>query len=674
MSNRPAYRADIDGLRAVAVGSVILHHMRQSWVPGGYTGVDIFFVISGFLISRNIWEELARNHFSIVNFYLRRIRRIGPAFLVVTGATLIAGSFLLLPAELRRLAASSVWGALSGANVYFWKYLDTSYFAPTSGEVPLLHLWSLGVEEQFYLVWPALLYVLWWMGGPRWLPLALTLLLCVASTVLAELTNVSAQPFAYYMLPARAGELGVGALLALLPTDAEGRASARLKGWPAEALFVLGVLSIGWGLFGLDDHSAFPGVNALYPCLGAALVMLGGQHDSRLASVVLANRPAVFIGLISYSLYLWHWPLLAFVRYFHGTVSTMHALAAGIATLVLSVLSYRFVEQPARLIRASATRQVVLLYAAPVSALLLGAGWLIHTDGLKTMIASNPRVREAASLTARTRPATTKSLPCFSAPGPVAQVLVDARCVLGAKEPPSVFLWGDSHAAHYANALRAIGAQAGFSFRYATLQTCPALFGGSGFGMAKVREQCTRFRQGVEAHLASRDYRVVVLGAQWSIHARNLSFEASLQRTIAALEAQGKDVVLLGEVPRFEKYSPDCAQRWSRLGDGNCERRYTRRRSRPEVSRHLADVAARSTRTRYVDIDNVLCTSTSCKPYLGGLPVYFNPTHLSFDGSQRIGQKILKSPSRCSWLDALAAVVPAARRAAVLDGKHCPGP
>ncbi len=207
------YRPDIDGLRAVAVLSVILFHIDKNLLPGGFVGVDIFFVISGYLISLHIFQELEAGQFSIVEFYRRRIKRIAPPMLLVVFLTLVIAQFILIPEDAERVAESTLWSLLSLANVYFWLYQDTSYFAAASSELPLLHLWSLGVEEQFYILWPLLLMLVYRKLSPK------ALMLLVASTALAsfmfgQLGYAHAPSFVYYMLPTRAGELLIGAAIA----------------------------------------------------------------------------------------------------------------------------------------------------------------------------------------------------------------------------------------------------------------------------------------------------------------------------------------------------------------------------------------------------------------------------------------------------------------------------
>ncbi|WGV20413.1 acyltransferase [Pseudomonas putida] len=301
-----AYRPDIDGLRAVAVLAVTIFHFNKQWMPGGFIGVDIFFVISGFLITGIIYGK--GDGFSFADFYGRRVRRILPAAIFVTAITLVAGSLLMMPSDVKDLSGSAIAAALSAANVYFWLFLDTSYFAQSSETVPLLHMWSLGVEEQFYLVWPALMIIAMKLGGKRLLATA-AVIIAIASFAVSEYYVTRDPSFAYYMLPSRAGELLVGALL-FLWLDLR-----RISSAVANAAGIFGVALIAGSLAVLDETGGFPGVRSIVPAVGAALLILGGSDKSGLLAKALANPVARAIGLRSFSLYLWHWPVLAFYRY-----------------------------------------------------------------------------------------------------------------------------------------------------------------------------------------------------------------------------------------------------------------------------------------------------------------------------------------------------------------------
>lgn len=651
------YRPDIDGLRAIAVLSVVLYHFHKPLVPGGFVGVDIFFVISGFLITRNIWGEMLAGQFRFADFYLRRIRRIAPAFLAMTAVTVVAGSLLLLPVDLLALARSALWGTFSLANVYFWRHLDTSYFAESSDQVPMLHTWSLGVEEQFYFFWPALLIVASLVVRKRWTALTLALLICVGSFACAELTNVVAQKFSYYMLPARAGELMVGALLAIWQTSGKGAyREQRAARWLAELLAVGGFGLIGFALVHLDDASAFPGINALYPCLGTGLLIVAGGMQSMLVKALLTPRPMVLVGLVSYSLYLWHWPVLAYIRYFYGVVDGWHAAAAAVAISVFSVLSYRFVEVPARRYRPAPLRQVALLYAVP-SLLIVGfAALTIGTAGFKALIESSSAL---AKLGNETAPASTFQYNCQQSTFDP-NILNEPRCVVGPHNEsgghtsPKILLWGDSEAAHYIGVLGQLAKASDFIFRNATLSTCPPVFGGD-YGAGIYRAGCAKFRPYIRKSILSAAYPIVIISGAWSYYFDEAGFEKNFRNTLDQITAAGVKVIVIGEVPYFRDYDRNCDQRVARIGGGGCQGRQSIEDLGPAPADiKLAEISTQYPNVTYLDLRSILCRKGSCSPYLDGHPVYYNSTHLSMTGSWRIGEKLLESPDANRWSEALS--------------------
>lgn len=665
------YRPDIDGLRAIAVLSVVLYHLNKAWVPGGYVGVDIFFVVSGFLITRNIWGEMVAGRFSLANFYLRRIRRIAPAFLVMTVVVLLIGSALLLPDDLLRLAKSALWGAVSLSNLFFWRHLDTSYFADSSDEVPLLHTWSLGVEEQFYFIWPTLLLLALRLPKRRAGVLMMAACICVASFACGELTNTTAQKFSYYMLPARAGELMIGALLALWEQFRIGSLNGSSRDrWQAEVWAFLGFGLVAYSLYMLNDTSKFPGINAIYPCVGAALLMLAGERDSKIVQWLLTSRPVVFIGLISYSLYLWHWPVLAFIRYFYGSVEAMRAVLAVTSISILSVLSYRYIELPARRWKARPLRQVLALYAIPSAALCFVAIIMVASGGLESLIKSSPSYRYGlARIEKYTAPAYEFPYNCQLS-NYDSNILHASRCIIGSAmganrgREPGMLLWGDSEAAHYIGVLGQFAKLGGFAFRNATYSACPPMFGGD-YGVASYKVGCDKFRPLVQAAILSGSFRTVVISGAWSNYARNLEFRQDLERTLSAITAKGIHVVILGEAPYFPNYNRNCELRALRVGGGDCEKRLTMPDvGKAAIDRYLESLASVREGVTYVDARSVICHDGVCSPYVNGRPVYYNSTHLSMEGSWLIGEKLMSSDGYSKWSSVInaAAAAPVAAR------------
>ena len=640
-SHRPAvYRADIDGLRAVAVLSVLAYHIDDSLVPGGFTGVDIFFVISGYLITQILRRDMTAGKFSLAEFYRRRLLRIGPAYFAVTVATLLAGSTILLPDDLKSLAQSAGWSALALPNVHFWLNLDTGYFATASNQVPLLHLWSLGVEEQFYLLWPVtLLLLVRWFGWRKALFCSVAAIM-VGSILLGQYTALKAPSFAYYMLPARAGELLIGGLLAL---GAPGKRPGEEPSTRHEIQVLLGLGLIGWGLFALDGESIFPGFNALYPTLGAALVIHAGSITSPRTSAILRLRPVVFVGLISYSLYLWHWPILALIRYTSTSLSFPMKLGALAVILLASYASYRWVELPFRHGRPSVVvrRYSLSSYAAFVLVICGTALALVRMADVREEELVAKHEQQLQALKDRMRAAFAYNYNC-QRPTFDPKLTRHSRCLVGdgaavARRHAPALLIGDSNAAHYIGVLGAIAESGGFAFRNLSVSSCPPLFGGGHkYGKPTDRKGCSRYRD--EIRKETRRYPYVFLGAQWTSHSRVDGFERDLTATLEELGRFGATVVLLGQVPRFSSFNQNCEL--SRIADPSV-RCGVRGGTIPDINSRLESVASRYPHVHYMDVSQVICPKGVCSPYLANEPSYYDPGHLSMAGSWDIGWELV---------------------------------
>ena len=351
-------REDIQGLRAVAVLAVILFHVDRRWLPGGFTGVDIFLVISGFLITSIIVRQQSQGSFSFLSFYASRIRRIVPAYLVLLAGVTACTAVLLTPEDFSRFWASLQSALYFSSNNFFARQSD--YFAPAAHELPLLHTWSLAVEMQFYLLLPAMLAVIPRRVAGVVITAAALCILGWSSFRLAQ----GARQGEYFSLLARIPEFLTGSLLALRPVG------ANWSGVKANLVGSGGLLLVLTGFLVLSDESPFPGMLALLPCLGAAMLIAAGERS--FFNRWISNAAMVWIGALSYSLYLWHWPILAGIRYFLETYRlSPPALAAfALLTLAASYVSYRYVELPFRKQRAGAGRIRELALVAGVLAVI----------------------------------------------------------------------------------------------------------------------------------------------------------------------------------------------------------------------------------------------------------------------------------------------------------------
>ena len=335
----PNYRADIDGLRAIAVLSVVLFHAGVETFSGGFVGVDVFFVISGYLITTIIHREVAAGSFSITRFYERRFRRILPAAAVMILTVLVAGELFFTPAHQDSLAKSALAAALFSSNIFF--FLESGYFADPAHSMPLLHTWSLAVEEQFYLVLPLAMLLIAKYGRERyrtwlWLLSIASLAACVSLTE----ANASA---AFYFGHTRAWELLAGGLLAVNAVPAVRDQRSR------ELVALAGLLLVALSVLLFSELTVFPGLAALLPVLGTVMVIHSGTHGATLVGRCLSVRPLVFIGLISYSLYLWHWPVVVFAQYYSVVSLSPAAISLVLITsFLLAVGSWRYIETPFR--------------------------------------------------------------------------------------------------------------------------------------------------------------------------------------------------------------------------------------------------------------------------------------------------------------------------------------
>ena len=375
------HRRDIDGLRALAVLPVVLFHAGLGFFPGGFVGVDIFFVISGYLITGIIKPEIDSSRFSVINFYERRARRILPAFFAVLLATEVAGWFLLLPEDYQGFAQSAIAATLFVSNIFFWSQSD-NYFDQPAETKPLLHTWSLSVEEQFYVVFPVVIFALSFLVARRKNGSALVAFAIGALTLLSFILAAWATYYkpvaAFYWLPTRAWELMLGALLAL------GVVKPARRQWVAECAAATGVALILFAALFYGKTTPFPGLSALPPTLGAALILYAGQEGRMtLVGHLLSLWPLHFIGLISYSLYLWHWPLIVFGKFYFGEDADSVVMSSIVlASFVPAALSWRFIEQPFRVKRGSLARgRIFALSGSAIAVAVVCSMGIVETAG-----------------------------------------------------------------------------------------------------------------------------------------------------------------------------------------------------------------------------------------------------------------------------------------------------
>lgn len=535
------YRPDVDGLRAVAILSVVAFHAFPGLLPGGFVGVDIFFVISGFLISQIILSELADSKFSFASFYSRRIRRIFPSLFVTLAMTLLLGWFFLPPELFQSLGKHTVAGSAFSANLLDWN--EAGYFDTAAENKPLLHLWSLGIEEQFYIFWPLLLWGTWRMRSWQ---LAMFAVLAVASfSANVHLTHADAQG-AFYLPHARFWELLVGCLLAYASLPAKAVALEKVKFLPLtqisqrkadflrETSSVAGFASICISMVVINKGRFFPGWWALLPTIGAALMIAAGP-SAWLNRKLLSSRAFVWIGLISFQLYLWHWPLLVFLRTTSvGVPSIGQRMFVVGASFLLAWLTFAFIDKPIRFGRRLSTKTVASCAALVVTAIVGCVVYALH--GLPSRY---PQSVQALAAFKYSYAENYREGSCFLKPEQRATEFVSCT---DASSGRSILLWGDSHAAHLYPGLKN-GLNGTARLTQLTASMCPPFLH---FDVDN-QPNCRQINAYVVDQISRQPPDEVILGGFWEAYDWKL-----LSPTIEYLKQIGvKSIIVVGPVPRW---------------------------------------------------------------------------------------------------------------------------
>lgn len=566
------YRPDIDGLRALAIAAVVVFHVNPEYLGGGFVGVDVFFVISGFLITSIINRELNAGKFSLADFYKRRIRRIAPALLAVLLTTIVVGFFVMLPDDYVAMAKSMVYATASFSNIHFLD-IKSDYYNNVFSQIPLIHTWSLGVEEQFYLVFPILL-----MALHRVTKTNRALVVAVAGIMLlsfvASVYYVAVNPQrAFFLLPFRMWELLTGSLLALAGKPRIGARTENIL-----SLAGLGLILVSMIFY--SEKTPFPGLAAVVPCMGAMLLILTGREGNTWASRILSLKPLVALGLISYSIYLWHWPLIAFAKYSLWTTRFGPFFLLS-TSVILGALSWRLIEQPFRNNKGIRGKNVF-------------ASWLVASVAL---IAIGRTIEIQQGFPARFSQETidlinykTSKSPANKT-GPIGFNFLASPKYGDLSAEPSVVLWGDSYAKSLLPLIDSMAKENGVNLRCFGRGGVPPIIGLVPRAKDSQSDQVLSYTQGILDHIISQSaIKTVILSAHWSLYthceikpsiwsalgyedespenlARKLEFFATqLRCTVSDLVAAGKQVIIVYPVPEPGYSVPDYLAKHSAAG------------------------------------------------------------------------------------------------------------
>ncbi len=621
------YRAEIDGMRAIAIIPVIFFHAGFSLFSGGFVGVDIFFVISGYLITTIILSDLKEGGFSFLKFYEKRARRIFPALFLVMFVSLPFAWIWLLPEDLKSFSKSLYFVAAFCSNILFWK--TSGYFDGDAELKPLLHTWSLGVEEQYYLVFPLLILILW-RTQKRLISFAIAGIFLVS--LYAANLKISDNPMsAFYFLPYRAWELLMGALIASGPLFKKPKDNDLIN----QIASAIGLVLVFISIFFLDKNTPYPSYYTLLPVAGAGLLIRFAKPNTW-AHYFLANKLFISVGLISYSAYLWHQPIFAFAKHFWGNDLQLGALCALVSFVFgLSYFTWKHVERPFRSSgKISTHRFTALSIACLVVLSAIGAAGDIK-DGVPSRFNYIEKYAGDTGQAPFYQYAKQHFFPCTPDNLAKQALMWDdiPRCMQSKDNlPVDLILLGDSHAEHLFIGLSEALADSNIVY-YA--KASPALTSNP------------EYEEIFQEIIRNRNARTVVLSMYWvgKIYSlpNNQSFEKELTNTVGFLVKHNKNVIVLNDVPRFPFPSERCKFSADEIGRSTCDiSMWSIVRYELLYTTVLKKLAEELPNVRYLSLRDFFCENNGCSMVQNGVVMYRDNHHLNILGSKFVGQKIVE--------------------------------
>lgn len=657
------YRPDIDGLRALAVLTVMAFHFDSRWVPGGFIGVDVFFVISGYLITTAIFPQILSGDFSFSDFYAKRIKRILPLFYLVSATFLAITYVLYTPADFMDFADSLRYSVSFISNIYFQKL--SGYFSPNSETMPLLHTWSLSIEEQFYFIWPILLIICAKKLPTKIFVIGLALLL-IALCCYSQYLSLNNTSQAYYLIQSRGFELLLGAMLAILLLLKRDK-KITLPKLMYQACGIFGTSILLTLFFYIDKNSVFPGFNAAMVAIATALIIFSGEGRSGGVYAFFSHAVLVFVGKLSYSLYLWHWPVLAVYRYYAVDFTLQGALLCLLVIVILSTLSWRFFENPLRH-KVMKKRWVYLLYfVIPVILFVTIAKVIVKNEGYAERF-SDEALR-LYKLSQQSYDDEKLHLPQTNMHTPFEPYLMgDATSSI------KTFLWGDSHAGHLRSFIHDLGKTHHFSSQFGGQSSCPPLFEVNSIKQGQSNGSCLAHNQQLFKQILSSDVRIVFLAARWEIYTETARsegekgsiyylvddvsasksrensrrvFNEGLERTIKLLIENDKMPILFNQVPSYPFNPSNCwvkKENFTWITDTSCDVDKKNVDARLAYAKtRLATLATKYPRLIVITPTDLVCNDQHCSSMLDGIPLYRDNNHLNSAGARSLLRAYVQS-------------------------------
>lgn len=669
MVNTPSmHRADINGLRAIAVIFVIFFHFYPKLLSGGFVGVDVFFVISSYLITTLIINEIHSNTFSFRNFYSRRIRRILPLLFTVIFVSFVLGYFIFLPPEFDSFSQSLLSASVSLSNIYFLNVND--YFAINANQLPLLHTWSLAVEEQFYFLWPLLMFLVIKYIKNNFIVGSVIILIFTCSLIYAVLCSSMPAPppksyehftmlaphsyllrlgtnYGYYTLFSRAYELMLGAMLALITTSTKIKYINNYSNKDLLSNFfaILGIMLIIGSGFIINEKSKFPGWIALIPDLGALFCIYAGSvSQNNMISKILSSKLLVNIGLISYSLYLWHWPVLAFYKYLTpaSDMSPRTALMLSILILVISVITYLYIEKPIKNEKVHFSKLFLKYQLIPLVLLGYPAYYVVQSFGYQQRLS-----KDVVFLSNKY---------CFSNMDYKHLESTDSQCIIGSTQakPTKVILFGDSYAAQFAPFFDTLGKKYNFSVKVVTTSMCYPLLDTQNHlpSSDPTVQQVNRCHQQIKYLTKTiNNYDVVILGGTWrgylntnyKINGKDFDFNTEFKDTLLLLSSQHKKIIILAAIPvvvagEFSTF----IRRYNLHLNASIKNNNFTFDDGPKYKEMIQKIINNDPNVYYFDVNQDVFAKIHTLPFLGKNLLYYNEGHISQNGSEILAKFYLK--------------------------------
>lgn len=616
------YYHNIDTLKCIAVLGVFLYHLNPSLLPGGYSGVDVFFVISGFLIASSLKINAKIKKQDVLCFLKRRFLRVYPLYVFSIVIFSLASSFIYLPSDLVKQLNQVFPALLLFPNFHFLNHIDNGYFSTEAREAVFLHLWSVGVEFQNYIICGLFAWVI---SSPIIKYKKITVVtIIIVSLIYSQLLAMNNGTESFYLPLSRTWEFCVGILCYLI-----------IKKNKKTLVSMIGLILIISFYACVGSKINYPGVWAIPVVVGTAIFILFSADSKNSTQNPLLVR---YTGKISYSIYIWHWPIIAFINYLYGDVSVKAAFIAFLVTYAVSIFSYRYIETP---FRGTKSINPVFKYGGVLAFVILSSlitVSVLEHDGYVN-INKELYYKNRDSIDSFTQPAYKFNFNCQSSMASFSPTLFDNdRCITGKKDAPQMLIVGDSNAAHFVGYLSQIAVSEKLTFRNVTQSSCPPFESDviAQYVDARYVNACKKYNKVLRAHI--NQYDVIFIGALWDKYYDNKSFKKHFEKMIADFSSDNKQIIIALKIPKFVGYDKLCFLKKMKVPFLDCAQRLSEGNVDIPVNRYITDMARENKNIHTFDMSSMLCDEKKCHSIINNIPVYFDSDHLSMNGSAYLGK------------------------------------